>query len=483
MMEKISLKELMNFFEKQEYALHMANKYKYLLYGGSAGPGKSYWLRWYPIYKLMRWHAETGQKGIVAGLFCEDYPSLKDRHIGKIESTIPRWLGEVKDTKTYGLGFHLRAEYGGGVLALRNLDDPSKYLSSEFALVAVDELTRNQKEVFDMLRLRLRWTGINDPKFISATNPGGIGHGWVKKLWMDKQFDENEIEANQFFYVKALPDDNPHLPKTYFAQLESLPEKLRKAYRDGDWNVFAGQYFTEFNPKYHVTTPIELPKSFVRFISIDYGYSANVENKGYSAVYWHAFDKNYGKLYTYRELCVHEHTGEMLAEAIVRDTPVNEVINWIISDNNIANTGREGGKSVLGQMTEVFEKQKFDVPIHLAVKGPNSRVNGWNLMRAYMRVTQDEDGTMESRWQIFNNCKKLIETIPLQVYAEHGNMQDLDTDGPDDCVDSIRYGMRALEEGFDLKPPPAPKQIPKNPKTAEELFEKMQATYGDLNYT
>ena len=75
------------------------------------------------------------------------------------------------------------------MLALRNLDDPSKYMSSEFALIAVDELTKNEKEVFDFLRMRKRWVGITDTKFIAGTNPGGLGHEWVRKIWLDREFE------------------------------------------------------------------------------------------------------------------------------------------------------------------------------------------------------------------------------------------------------------------------------------------------------
>lgn len=475
----MKMSELTHFFEKQKYACEMADRYKYLLYGGSAGPGKSYWLRWYPIIRLLKWFAKTKQPGIRAGLFCEDYPSLRDRHISKMAYEYPSWLGELKESQQHGLGFHINKKYGGGVLALRNLDDPSKYLSSEFALAAVDELTMNQKQVFDTLRLRLRWPGIEDASFIAATNPGQIGHGWVKKLWMDKQYDENELEADQFHYVKALPSDNPFFSESYRRQLESMPEKMRRAYLLGDWTVFAGQYFTEFNEEIHVCEPFEIPSHWMRYISMDYGFHSQTEDKGYAAVYWHAIDPLTGKVYTYREIFVQEHTGEMLGNAIAVANGEDK-IDWMVADNNIANVGKESGRSVLAQIEEAFEKKKLDVFIRLAHKGPHSRINGWNLMRGYFKFDTDDQGKIKTRWQIFNTCPNLIRTIPLQVYKD--NSEDLDTDGPDDCVDSVRYGFRALNEPFektqpDKKAPPIKKAV-----TAEQLFQKMQNEYGDLNY-
>lgn len=475
----VKMSELTHFFEKQKYASEMADKYKYLLYGGSAGPGKSYWLRWYPVIRLLKWFNRTKQKGIRGSLFCEDYPSLRDRHISKMAYEYPRWLGEIKESKEHGLGFHIRPEFGSGVLSLRNLDDPSKYLSSEFALIAVDELTMNQKTVFDMLRLRLRWPGIEDVCFLGATNPGQIGHGWVKRLWMDRKFDENETEANQFFYVKALPKDNPFFTESYKRQLESMPDKMRRAYLEGDWTVFAGQYFTEFDESIHVCEPFEIPENWMRFISLDYGYHSNTDDKGYAAVYWHAVDPITGKVYTYREIFVREHTGEMLGSAIYSANN-SEKIAWIVADNNIANVGKESGRSVMAQMREVFEENKFDCPIRLVHKGPHSRVNGWNLMRGYFKFDTDAQGKRKTRWQIFKCCENLIRTIPLQVYKD--DTEDLDTDGPDDCVDSVRYGFTTLNEPFDKKPPEPKKEIKQRPMTPQELYDKAQAEWGDISY-
>ena len=182
--QSVSLKELIHFTPKQLEATQVADSHRYTLFGGSAGPGKSYWLRWYMVRTLIKWGKEYNLRGIRGVLFCEDYPTLKDRQISKMEVEFPRWLGTIKDSKTDGLAFHINPLFGGHILALRNLDDPSKYLSSEFAIIAVEELTQSEEIKFHRLRSRLRWTGIPNPKFIAATNPGGIGHEFVKRLWM-----------------------------------------------------------------------------------------------------------------------------------------------------------------------------------------------------------------------------------------------------------------------------------------------------------
>lgn len=196
------------------------------------GSGKSYWLRWAGIYWLLRFAAETKIPGIRAGLFCEDYTALNDRHISKIKVEFPADLGIYNEQRHE---FQLHPRFGSGVLAFRNLDDPSKYLSSEFAWVGVDELVKNSKSTFDILRTRLRWPGVLRPRFCGATNPG---EGWVKQYFIERNFPSSENEGVEFGYVSALPKDNPYLPQEYFDSLSSLPEAERKAFLEGDWSAF-----------------------------------------------------------------------------------------------------------------------------------------------------------------------------------------------------------------------------------------------------
>jgi hypothetical protein len=270
----IRFTDLCNFLEPQWDATHTADRHKYTLYGGSRGPGKSYWLRWFAIYRLLRW-AGQGLRNVRVGLFCEDYPSLKDRQISKI-AQFPEWLGTLKTTKADGLGFYLHPRYGGGGILLRNLDDATKYQSVEFAGVGIDELTKNPFAILDSLRGSMRWPGISDTYFVAATNPNGRYFKWVRTLFVERDFSDKRYQhlgpiADQFAYVRALPAQNPYLGQDYWQMLDTLPDALRQAWRDGDWYVsveglvyakFSEENITDDEPD--PTLPIE--------IAIDDGY-------------------------------------------------------------------------------------------------------------------------------------------------------------------------------------------------------------------
>jgi len=261
----------------------------------------SYFLRWYAVRRLLEL-AMMGNRNVTGMLACEDYPALKDRQLQKIEVEFPSWLGKQhSDHKVYGRSFILAPDYGSGVVCFRNLDQPAKYQSSEWAFILVDELTKNVYETFTFLRTRLRWPGIPDDQcfFIGATNPGGVGHGWVKSFWMDKTFPPEFYEpvdyTVKFHYVPAKADDNPHLDEAYWAMLNTLPENLRAAFRDGDWDIFVGQAFPEFTQTYHVEKPKQVPDFARLYMTYDFGFGAP-----YSCGYWWVDED--GRLHRFAEL-------------------------------------------------------------------------------------------------------------------------------------------------------------------------------------
>ncbi len=429
-MKNLDFDELVHPTSKQREAFEAVNRYKYVLYGGAMGGGKSYWLRWCLIKFLLLFGGpieKSGyeKRGVRVGMFCEDYPSLKDRQISKIKYEFPSWLGESNESNHE---FTLKPTYGSGVICFRNLDEPSKYGSAEFATIAIDELTKNKKETFGFLRTRLRWPGIKDTKFIAGTNPGGIGHDWVKKLWIDRIFDPNETEADQFFFVPAKVEDNPHLDSSYFESLKSLPEDLRKAYVEGDWDLFAGQYFKEFRKEIHICPFFNISFEWKKFICGDYGYSAP------SAVYWCAINPD-GQIFVYRELYEAGLTHRDLAQKIKALTPGNEAIKYCVFDPSIfAKSGATGEAGA-----DAIKREGLNI-----IAGDNNRIAGWAKFRDYLKPYTGQNGKQIAKLQIFETCPNLIRTLPQMIF-DKSHPEDLDSQGEDHSVDAIRYGLMSLK--------------------------------------
>lgn len=225
----MNFSDLCQFHDKQWLATDTADESRYTLFGGSRGPGKSYWLRWWLVRFLLK-AAIAGFRNMRAMLACEDYPSLRERQISKIEMEFPPWLGSYHISSSE---YRLRDQYGGGVIALRNLDDPSKYQSAEYGAIAIDELTKNPERTFHILRGSLRWPGFDGVRMVAASNPEA---NWVRDYWIEHRLPE-ELQGTEpdFAFVPALPDDNPHLPSSYWQMLDTLPGALRQAWRYGDW--------------------------------------------------------------------------------------------------------------------------------------------------------------------------------------------------------------------------------------------------------
>jgi hypothetical protein len=124
--KEIKFSDLCKFLPKQEDAKLASQRFKFVLYGGSLGSGKSYWLRWMMVYWLIKLAGQYKMKGIRAGLFCEDYRSLEDRHLSKIKYEFPAWLGTYNGQRNE---FTLKPQYGSGVIAFRNLQRNISLLS------------------------------------------------------------------------------------------------------------------------------------------------------------------------------------------------------------------------------------------------------------------------------------------------------------------------------------------------------------------
>ncbi|WP_051261713.1 phage terminase large subunit, partial [Desulfovibrio inopinatus] len=409
---------------------------KYLLYGGALGGGKSYFLRWVTVRRLMAIYKRYNAAGMQAMIACEDYPTLKDRQLSKIATEFPPWLGKYySNHKTYGHAFLLKPKWGGGVIVFRNLDNPAKYASAEFVLICVDELTKNTYDTFTHLRSRLRWAGIPDHecKFAAGTNPGSIGHSWCKQLWIDSDFPDEwkaPVDYTQSFcYIPAKADDNPHLDEAYYGLLQTLPPALRKAFRDGDWDVFQGQAF-HFSKQRHVIDPIPVPDGAPIYMTMDWGYGAP-----FSVGWW--WVDNDGRVYRFGEWYGWTGTANQglrltdaqLADGIkyrerklgITDRPIVRLAGPDCFNRKPNYMGGGQGPST----ADVFAQHD----LHLRPGDPSRHLK---IRQFHERLSIPDDDTMPML-VIYSTCEQFVRTIPTLV-IDPSNPEDIDEKGAEDHI-------------------------------------------------
>lgn len=472
---------------KQEDLFLAALQFRYVLFGGSRGPGKSWALRWCGILLLL-WYAAKGHRGVRIGLFCETFPELEERQISKVRLEFPTWLGVYHETH---YEFRLRKWFGGGVLCFRNLDKPAKYKSAEFAAILVDELTRILPDVFHVLRGSLRWPGIDHSPFIAATNPDGVGHLWVKQLWIDRDFSSeefkpiaDEVGVDQFVFIPALPADNPSLTEEYWRTLRSLPTKLRKAWMEGNWDAFEGQYFDEWDKQVHTMPAFKIPEWWERAGGLDWGYSPHPGWLG-----WFAFDQ-YGRPYGYKELVFEKLSGYQLAEAIAsRCTTPAERRMLIVADTQMwaPQPGRQSSKgegiSIAQDVNDRLAELGTEITL---VQANKDRLNGWMRVHTWLDVRRPlPDGPGHGPWcRIFQpdpgrglGMPYLIRTVPSLIHDEKGT-GDLDTKGVDHAADGWRYLAMKREPLAEIpleELPPVPHHVQVHRRIQRKMMKRLMA--------
>lgn len=430
----------------KQYKFLSADK-KHVGFGGARGGGKSWSVR--TKAKIL---AAT-YKGIKVLIVRRTFPELVNNHINELIEELNGIARYNKTEKVFTFPNGSTIKFG----YCNNDKDLLQYQGAEYDVIFLDEATQLQEMWIKKITACVR--GVNDfPKRIYYTcNPGGASHGYFKRLFIDKVYEQGEDPAD-YDFIQALVTDNKALMESqpdYIKQLEALPPKLKEAWLYGRWDIFEGQFFEEFRTSpdlqkcheagitqeealqqrrwTHVIEPFDLNKGEMRgwtiMRSYDFGY-----NKPFSLGYW-AMDYD-GVLYRIMEMYGCTQTPD-------------EGVKWSPDEQfrRISEFEREHpwlkGRKIVDSVADpaIWDQSRGESIAETAAKygiyftpGDNNRIPGW--MQVHYRMQFDENGY--ARMYVFNNCNAFIRTIPLMMYSDT-KPEDLDTKLEDHCPDEVRY--------------------------------------------
>ena len=370
-----------------------ASRTKYTAYGGARGGGKSWALR-RKLVALCLCHA-----GIHCLLLRRTLEELKSNHIYPMQKEYGALLQWQEKDRAFFFENGSRIDAG-----YCDCDrDVLRYQGQEYDIIAIDEATQLTEHQFTVFRACLRGVGDFPRRMYLTCNPGGVGHAWVKRLFIDREFRQGE-RAQDYVFISAKLQDNPVLMRAdpeYAEQLKSLPPRLRDAWLHGRWDAFAGQFFPEFREERHVFTGAA-PDGLHCFAAMDYGFDRlAVLLLGRGAD---------GRLWVLGERCVSNLTlreAAFEATALFREAPSR--VEYVVASPDLWNRRQDSGLSGVAVMQTVPAMP----PMRAA---DDRRVAGWRVVRQYLHGT---DGESEARLKISHNCPELIRCMEALMCDEH----------------------------------------------------------------
>lgn len=420
-----------NFCSRGEYEV---------LAGGSAGPGKTDCL----IAMMARDIDVPNYRGLILRRTVPRYLEILDR----TQQLYPQF-GGIFEAKWHRWKFP-----SGAMLRLGHMQheqDKFNYHGGEYQRIGLDELTEFLRSQYMYLFSRQR--SARDPRLrsqmISTTNPGGIGHVWVKERFLDvatpgRPYIDPSTGLSRVF-IPGLVQDNLYLMKNdpgYVSRLAAMDEIDRQRYLYGNWDIFSGQYFPELSRAVHGCEPFEVPPEWERFMVLDWGYG-----KPFS-IGWYAIDYD-GIMYRYREWYgCKEGERDVGLKMIAGD--VAEGILQLEGEENIRR--RIADPSIFHRLAKPRSNEArgpsilsdFQAAGINFLKADNNRELGWQQVHKRLALDDDIDtdtGEVLSetpRFQVFHTCHAFWRTIP-ELYEDNRNVEDVDTDQEDHVADEFRY--------------------------------------------
>lgn len=391
------------------------------LFGGAAGGGKSYGQLVDGLLYALKY---PKSKQII---FRSTFADLEKSLIRTSMNLYPLSIANYNDSK------HTWKFKNGSIIDFGYIQyekDVYQYQSAEYDVIRFDELTHFTEFMYTYMISRCR--GANPyPKGIkSSTNPGGIGHNWVKERFIDigapNVIHTCKLETGETttrIFIPSLVQDNKFMltyDPDYIKRLDALPEKERKALKYGNWDIFDGQFFTEFDRNIHVIEPFVIPKDWYVYFVMDYGLDK-------LAGYWIAIDYN-NNAYVFREVYQSNLLVSQARDKIKEMT--NEDVYMYLAPPDLWNRHKETGKST----ADIFAEGNIAL-----YKTNNDRIQGWLQMKEWLKPYKDEQGCTTAKLKIFNTCKNLIRCLP-QVQHDAKRVGDIANEPHEltHSVDAIR---------------------------------------------
>ena len=391
---------------------------RHTAYGGARGGGKSWAMRRKFVLLALRY------PNLQILLLRRTLPELAENHVRPLLTELSGFVNYSQTQRVFTFPNGSRIKLGYCDLE----KDVYQYQGQEYDVIGLEEATQFTES--QMLYLTTCNRSVRTdfaPRMYYTCNPGGVGHGWVKRLFLDRQYRNSE-RAEDYAFIPARVYDNPALVRSnpsYIRTLENLPPHLKRAYLDGDWDVLAGQYFAEFSREKHVVEPYALPADWRRFCAMDWGYHDPC------AVLWFAVAPG-GQVIVYRESYARGVLSSEMAQRIRLLTGDEKIAYTVASPDAWQQRGMQQGGDVGGMsIAEVFIRG--GVPL---LKADNTRVAGWQRVREYL--TPFPDGA--PRLTIFSCCQNLIRTLPLLTFDEHFT-EDVGGNAEDHAPEALRYGL------------------------------------------
>lgn len=397
----------------KKQAEFFASKSKYTAYGGARGGGKSWALRRKLVAVCLRY---AGAKCL---LIRRSYAELKANHLSQFLEEYGEFISYSDGDKCFTFPNGSKIFFG----YCASDRDVLRYQGQEYDIVAIDEATQLTEYQFSVFGACVR--GINDcPKRIYLTcNPGGVGHAWVKRLFIDRDFRGGE-NPDDYLFIQALVTDNEVLlerDSEYLGRLKSLSPKLRDAWLYGKWDVFEGQFFSEFDHETHVCTKRGIPNDGRCFIAFDYGFDM------LAALLMRAADD--GRIYVMEELCV---PGLTLSEAAARIVGAfaNFRPEYAVASPDLWNRRQDSGLSG-------FEIMQKCVGMPPMIPADDRRIPGWRVVRDYLGGSEGE-----VRLKICSECTELIHSM-TSLLCDKSRAEDAASEphSVTHAPEALRYGL------------------------------------------